>query len=166
MFSVVVRSTQQNFFIWTNKCLNDKTFGDWCSHSLTVQFLTESWWLTHSVSTSDSCEPGHYDISLVLKPDKNEFLSINTEHPALNCYGSRSHLTWICVFFMHAKSLQSCLFETAWIAAHQAPLSSGFSRKNTGVGYYALFQGIFPTQGSNPRLLHLLHRQEINMYKL
>ena len=26
--------------------------------------------------------------------------------------------------------------------------------KNTGVGCHALFQGIFPTQGSNPGLLH------------
>ena len=32
--------------------------------------------------------------------------------------------------------------------------------KNTGVVYRALLQGIFPTQGSNPRLLHLLHWQE------
>ena len=31
--------------------------------------------------------------------------------------------------------------------------------KNTGVGCYALLQGIFPTQGSNLCLLHLLHRQ-------
>ena len=28
--------------------------------------------------------------------------------------------------------------------------------KNTGVGCHTLLQGIFPTQGSNPRLLHLL----------
>ena len=28
--------------------------------------------------------------------------------------------------------------------------------KNTGVGCYFLLQGIFPTQGSNPHLLHLL----------
>ena len=28
--------------------------------------------------------------------------------------------------------------------------------KNIGVGYYFLLQGIFPTQGSNPCLLHLL----------
>ena len=27
-----------------------------------------------------------------------------------------------------------------------------FSSKNTGVGYHALLQGIFPTQGSNPGL--------------
>ena len=33
-------------------------------------------------------------------------------------------------------------------------------RKNTGVGCHALFQGIFPTQGSNPRLLCLLNWQE------
>ena len=34
-----------------------------------------------------------------------------------------------------------------------------FSNKNTGVGDHALLQGIFPTQGSNPDLLHLLHLQ-------
>ena len=32
--------------------------------------------------------------------------------------------------------------------------------KNTGVGYCALLQGIFSTQGSSPHLLHLLHWQE------
>ena len=31
--------------------------------------------------------------------------------------------------------------------------------KNTGVGCHFLLQGIFPTQGSNPYLLHLLHWQ-------
>ena len=31
--------------------------------------------------------------------------------------------------------------------------------KNTGVGCHALLQGIFPTQGSNPGLLCLLHWQ-------
>ena len=31
--------------------------------------------------------------------------------------------------------------------------------KNTGVGFHALLQGIFPTQGSNPCLLRLLHWQ-------
>ena len=29
-----------------------------------------------------------------------------------------------------------------------------FSGKNTGVGWHSLLQGIFPTQGSNPGLLH------------
>ena len=31
--------------------------------------------------------------------------------------------------------------------------------KNTGVGCHFLLQGIFPTLGSNPCLLHLLHWQ-------
>ena len=31
--------------------------------------------------------------------------------------------------------------------------------KNTGVECHALLQGIFPTQGSTPHLLHLLHWQ-------
>ena len=32
-----------------------------------------------------------------------------------------------------------------------------FPGKNTGVGCFALLQGIFPTQGPNPRFLCLLH---------
>ena len=34
-----------------------------------------------------------------------------------------------------------------------------FPVKNTGLGCHCLLQGIFPTQGSNPHLLHLLHCQ-------
>ena len=41
------------------------------------------------------------------------------------------------------------IFEIPWSLAHQAPLSLGFSSKNTGVGCHALLQEIFPTQGSN-----------------
>ena len=48
-------------------------------------------------------------------------------------------------------------FATSQTVAHQAPLSMGFSRQNTGVGCHALLQGIFSTQGSNPGLLCLLH---------
>ena len=45
-------------------------------------------------------------------------------------------------------------FVTPWTVAHQAPLSMDFPGKNTGVGCHFLLQGIFPTQGSNLRLLH------------
>ena len=38
-------------------------------------------------------------------------------------------------------------------------LSMDSPGKTTGVGCYALLQGIFPIQGLNPRLLHLLHWQ-------
>ena len=59
---------------------------------------------------------------------------------------------------MHAKSLQSCP-----IMDCHPPGSSVheiFPGKNTGVGCHFLLQGIFLTQGSKPRLLHLLHWQE------
>ena len=48
-----------------------------------------------------------------------------------------------------------------WTEAHQAPLSTGFSGKETGVGCHFLLQGIFPTQGSNLYLLCLLHCRRI-----
>ena len=51
------------------------------------------------------------------------------------------------------------LFVTPWTVAHQAPLSMEFSSKSTGVGCHFLLQGIFPTQGLNPRLQCLLHWQ-------
>ena len=35
--------------------------------------------------------------------------------------------------------------------------------KNTGAGCHALLQGIFPTQGLNPRLLCLLHWQACSL---
>ena len=43
--------------------------------------------------------------------------------------------------------------------ARPASLSRGFPGKDTGVGCHFLLQEIFPTQGSNPSLLSLLHRQ-------
>ena len=46
------------------------------------------------------------------------------------------------------------LFTTLWTIAHSAPHSTG---KNTGMGCHALFQGIFPSQGSNLHLICLLH---------
>ena len=55
------------------------------------------------------------------------------------------------------------LFATPWTAASQASLSITNSRsspkpnspgQNTGVGSLSLLQGIFPTQGSSPGILH------------
>ena len=58
---------------------------------------------------------------------------------------------------LHACVHASCfnhvwLFATLCTVALQAPLSMGFSSKNTGVNGHVLLQGIFPTQGSNPCL--------------
>ena len=51
------------------------------------------------------------------------------------------------------------LFSTLWTVAHQVLCPWDSPGKNTGVGCYTLLQGIFPTQGSNPYLLCLLHWQ-------
>ena len=63
----------------------------------------------------------------------------------------------VCVLsrFIHVQ-----LHATPWTIAHQAPLSMGFSRQEYRVGCHFLLQGIFPTQGSDPQLLCLLHWQE------
>ena len=69
------------------------------------------------------------------------------------------HHAGICVC-MGTRSCSSCV----WLC------NSGFQPAsllcpwdspgtNTGVGCHALLQGIFLTQGSNPNLLNLLHRQ-------
>ena len=51
------------------------------------------------------------------------------------------------------------LYETLRTIVLQAPLSMGFSRRDTGVDCYFLLQGIFPTQGLNQHRLDLLHWQ-------
>ena len=53
--------------------------------------------------------------------------------------------------------LLSCvqLFVSPWTIAHQAP-PRNFPGKSTGVGCHFLLQGIFPTQGLNPRLADAL----------
>ena len=67
-------------------------------------------------------------------------------HPAYLPY-MQSGVEW--------KSL-SCvqLFATTWTATCQAPLSMGFSKQEHWSGLPYPFQGIFPTQKSNPSLLH------------
>ena len=46
------------------------------------------------------------------------------------------------------------LFATPWTVTIRLLYLWAFLGKSTGVSCYFLFQGIFPTQGSNPRLLH------------
>ena len=54
------------------------------------------------------------------------------------------------------------LFATLWIVAHQAPLSTGICKAKK-LEWIAMpfLQGIFPTQGSNLSLLHVLHCRHI-----
>ena len=59
---------------------------------------------------------------------------------------------------MSAQSLSRVwLLVTSWTVVYYVPLSRNFLSKNTGVGYHALLQGIFLTQGSNLHMLCFLH---------
>ena len=64
-------------------------------------------------------------------------------------------------------------FSTLWTVVHQAPTIPPWDAPgtNTGMCCHFLLQGIFPIQGSNPCLLHLLHcrrilRQVMNLMNL
>ena len=69
--------------------------------------------------------------------------------------------SWGIFFPWCMLSCFSCvrLLVTPRTVDHQAPLSMGFSSKNTVVDCHFCLQEIFPTLGSNPRLLCLLHWQ-------
>ena len=68
---------------------------------------------------------------------------------------------------VHAQLLSRVqFFVTPWIVVLQAPLSMGLFKKEYWSGLQFptpgdlpnfLLQGIFPTQGSNPHLVRLLH---------
>ena len=67
--------------------------------------------------------------------------------------GQRSHTQMpMCVLSCFSRVQ---FFATLWTVTRQAPLSWDSPGKNTGVGYHALLQGIFPTLRSS-RHLHLL----------
>ena len=68
---------------------------------------------------------------------------------------------WNHSFNMCAKLLQSCptLCDAMDCSPPGSSVHGDSPGKNTRVGCHALFQGIFPTQGSNPHLLCLLHWQ-------
>ena len=67
---------------------------------------------------------------------------------------TKDYIPCVLSHFSHVQ-----LSVTLWTAALQSPLSMGSPGKNTGMGSHDLLQWIFPTQRSNPHLLHLLHWQ-------
>ena len=60
--------------------------------------------------------------------------------------------TYGCAVLSHSVVSDSLLPHGLWPATHFCPWDS--PGKNTGVGCHALFQGIFPTQASNPDFSH------------
>ena len=63
------------------------------------------------------------------------------------------HSLDLCVVVVQSLS-HVWLFATLWTVARQASYPWDFPGKNTGAGCHCLLQGLFPTQGLNPCLLH------------
>ena len=60
------------------------------------------------------------------------------------------------------KRVRACSVDPLWsheLRPTKLLCTWDFPGKNTGAGCHVLLQGIFPTQGSNPHLLYLLHWQ-------
>ena len=73
-------------------------------------------------------------------------------HNILGC--SKLRCAYMISCFNHVR-----LFKTPWTVVPRLLCQWDSPGKNTGVGCHVLLQGIFLTQGSNPRLLRLLYWQ-------
>ena len=66
----------------------------------------------------------------------------------------------VCVYiYMLSQSVMSNSCDPMDCSLPGSSVHGDSPLKNTGVCCHALLQGIFPTQGLNPHLLHLLHWQ-------
>ena len=90
-----------------------------------------------------------YGLSLSISSDKG---TSNTNVSGIMCVYVCMHAA--CVMLSHFSLFW--LFAASWSEAYQTPLSMGFSRQEYWNGCYALLQGIFQIQVSNPSLLCLL----------
>ena len=80
-------------------------------------------------------------------------MRLNTCVPGSYSFGSRIHDCLVASVMSNSLRPYGL-----WPARLLCPWNS--PGKNTRVGCHFLLQGIFLTQGSNPRLLHVLHWQE------
>ena len=91
-------------------------------------------------------------ISHSVLSDSFMFMNCQLKMPSY-LYGCRywGFVVRVCVL-SHFSRVQ--LFVTLCTVACLTSLFMGFSRQDIVVGCHALLQGIFPTRGSNPHLLH------------
>ena len=86
-----------------------------------------------------------------------DFLFFYTRLPVLlrlRVHTSFTHLLWASPLLVLSHFTRVQFFGTLWtLYLWNSP------GKNIGMGCHFHLQGIFPTQGSNLRLLHLLHWQ-------
>ena len=72
----------------------------------------------------------------------------------LSHQGSPRILEWVAMPFSRGSSQPRNQTQVSCIEADSLPAEPPGKPKNTGMGCHALLQGIFPTQESNPGLLH------------
>ena len=106
-----------------------------------------------SVLTTPGPAPAHgYPENESMKEEQHHILS--THILSLWLTSDLPRQRWVCLSLLHGGGLVTklCLtLVTPWTIAHQAPLSTEFSKaKMLRVGCHFLLQGIFPTQESNP----------------
>ena len=80
------------------------------------------------------------------------------------CKGFFGIRQFLFYFFLIFQTLHNCIsfekYVTPWTISQPGSFCPWVSPgMRTGGGCHILLQGIFPTQGSNPHLLQLLHRQ-------
>ena len=114
--------------------------------SLQSCFSTQWWPLAAATGEGDATEGPWWECLEV------DCMTCSHKKTLINTLQSHSH---VCVCL-----LASVTSDSLWPHGLQ-PASLlclwDFPGENTGVGCHALLQGIFPNQGSNPRLLKLLH---------
>ena len=136
------------------------------------KFILSPFW---SLSLKSRCRQGYAPLKNSRKESSRFFPAFDRWWQSLIFRGLRLHPSNLCpchfmAFFLvclcasvftflsysESEVAQLCwLFATPWTVAYQAPPSMEYSPgKNTGVDCHFLPQGIFPTQGSNPDLLH------------
>ena len=113
-------------------------------------------------------KPFHNDIKVysILKCNLIPLIIIQGRVNIFNCYllsllPLKAGVSFCLIFIISVKSICCCLVVKSSLTLLQphgpqtARLHSPWdsSGKNTGVGFHAFLQGIFPTQGPNPHLL-------------
>ena len=76
-------------------------------------------------------------------------MKMNSKNIELSLFHNICNYTFKIIQYVCVLSLIQ-LFVTPWIAAHQAPLSMGLPRQNTGVGCHLLLQEDLSTSGVKP----------------
>ena len=102
------------------------------------------------------------DESLNDQPLTPKEWTVNTQRPVIESLAPRacSPLLQLLLDLVFINSPFVCCSVTSHVQLFVIPMEGGawratdFPGKNTGVGCHFLLQGIFPTQGLNPSLLH------------